>query len=59
MATKTKNKSDEQKLDVTVGTRIPAWVREFYERQADSERRKLGAVLRNVLIDHAAKKRAA
>lgn len=59
MANKTKNKADEQTLDVTVGTRIPAWVREFYEREAERERRKLGAVLRNVLVDHAAKQRAA
>ena len=53
MANKNKNNNE----NVTVGTRIPVWVRLFYERQAEAERRKLGAVLRNVLVDHAAKKR--
>jgi hypothetical protein len=59
MATKTKNINENGKLEVTVGTRVPTWVREFYERQANAERRKLGAVIRNVLVDAAMKKRAA
>lgn len=59
MATKTKKRQQDQKLDVTVGTRIPNWVREFYQQQAEAERRKLGAVLRNVLVDHAEKRQAA
>jgi hypothetical protein len=39
--------------------RVPAWVAEFYERQAETERRKLSDVIRIILVDHAEKRRAA
>lgn len=47
-----KKKSD--KLDVMVGTRVPTWVKEFYDRWAAHEERKPGFVLRKVLVDYAA-----
>jgi hypothetical protein len=59
MATKKKAQGKPQKLNVTIGTRVPEWVRDFYQRQAESERRKLSDVTRNVLVDHAAKECAA
>ena len=46
-----KKKSD--KLDVMVGTRVPQWVKDFYDRWAKDEERKPGFVLRKVLVDYA------
>jgi hypothetical protein len=58
MAKKTKSNGQE-KSDAMIGARVPLWVRKFYERQAESERRKLSDVIRIILVDHAEKRRAA
>lgn len=49
MASK-KTKSHE---NVMVGTRVPKWVKEFYDRWAKAEERKPGFVLRKVLVEYA------
>lgn len=58
MAKKTKNNGQE-KSDAMIGARVPLWVRKFYERQAENERRKLSDVVRIILTDYAEKGRAA
>lgn len=58
MAKKTKNNGQE-KSDAMIGARVPLWVRKFYERRAENERRKLSDVVRIILTDYAEKGRAA
>lgn len=49
----------DERVEVTLGIRVPRWVAEFYRRQAELERRKTSAVARLVLVDYASKQRAA
>lgn len=49
----------DERVEVTLGIRVPRWVADFYKRQAEAERRKVSAVARFVLVDYAEKKRAA
>jgi len=57
---KKKQKVDHnERVEVTLGIRVPRWVAEFYQQRAESERRKTSAVARLVLVDYAEKQRAA
>lgn len=57
--TKKAKSNGQQRSDAMIGARVPLWVRKFYERQAEAERRKLSDVVRIILTDYAEKKRAA
>jgi len=46
-------KKEKNETAVTVAFRIPAEVRDFFQAQAEKERRKLGQLLRIVLEDYA------
>jgi hypothetical protein len=57
--TKKAKQNGQQRADAMIGARVPLWVRKFYERQAENERRKLSDVVRIILTDYAEKRRAA
>jgi hypothetical protein len=59
LMTKKAKSNGQLKADAMIGARVPLWVRKFYERQAEAERRKLSDVVRIILTDYAEKRRAA